>query len=282
MATANPTPSSPPAQGPHGHPNPLYRGYYKKGCRCADCVTANKEMCKQRYRRHEANDPERRKAKWRKHIQTPGMIEAHRARGRERAKLDSEKQRCRTKATARRADRKPWLNQIRMERGCCDCGFRGHHAALDFDHVSGEKHTAVMRMSCHSIEQIRAEVAKCDVVCSNCHRIRTKRRDPNGDKRIGTRRLVELNKMQTRSRRVGGENAAILSRIKTECGCMDCGYHAHPESLDFDHVRGVKSFNMAQVGTRKMSSILEEIAKCDVVCANCHRVRTYNRLLAII
>ena len=58
-------------------------------------------------------------------------------------------------------------------------------------------------------------------------------------------------------------------------GCMDCGYNAHPAALEFDHVRGKKEFNIGeQIGNRSRETLWEEIAKCDVVCANCHNIRT--------
>lgn len=49
--------------------------------------------------------------------------------------------------------------------------------------------------------------------------------------------------------------------------------------MDFDHVRGEKVFTLGQVRqirTYSLVRIQEEIAKCDVVCANCHRERTHN------
>lgn len=67
---------------------------------------------------------------------------------------------------------------------------------------------------------------------------------------------------------------------KLEKGCQDCGYRDHPEALDFDHVRGEKLFNVGDMVRRHRSSwdkILTEIEKCEVVCANCHRVRTAKR-----
>ena len=60
--------------------------------------------------------------------------------------------------------------------------------------------------------------------------------------------------------------------------CADCGGVFDPVCMDFDHVRGVKVIQVSRlVGCRK-EKILEEVAKCDIVCSNCHRVRTYNRL----
>lgn len=61
--------------------------------------------------------------------------------------------------------------------------------------------------------------------------------------------------------------------------CMDCGYD-NPLALEFDHVRGTKKkevSGMAHLGY-SMDLILEEIEKCEVVCANCHKLRTWNRM----
>lgn len=56
---------------------------------------------------------------------------------------------------------------------------------------------------------------------------------------------------------------------------MDCGYNAHHSALQFDHVRGKKSRNVCDARSIKQAII--EIAKCEVVCANCHAVRTFIR-----
>jgi len=62
-------------------------------------------------------------------------------------------------------------------------------------------------------------------------------------------------------------------------GCADCGYSSHPAALQFDHRPGeIKLFNIGeQVGKRSRAAIWAEIAKCDVVCANCHNIRTHER-----
>jgi hypothetical protein len=63
-----------------------------------------------------------------------------------------------------------------------------------------------------------------------------------------------------------------------EKGCADCGYKGHPAALEFDHVNGVKLFNIGeQIGSYSREKLWEEIAKCDVVCANCHAIRTSTR-----
>ncbi len=72
-----------------------------------------------------------------------------------------------------------------------------------------------------------------------------------------------------------------LKEYKKTLSCMDCGYNSCVEALDFDHT--VPKFrNVSQMAINGFSweSILKEIEKCDVVCANCHRSRTYNRRIA--
>ena len=56
--------------------------------------------------------------------------------------------------------------------------------------------------------------------------------------------------------------------------CMDCGGTFPPECMDFDHVRGTKSFNVGENFYISEEKLLAEVAKCDLVCANCHRIRT--------
>jgi len=58
--------------------------------------------------------------------------------------------------------------------------------------------------------------------------------------------------------------------------CVDCG-ERDPLVLEFDHT-GEKSFTIGHgLPDRNWQTILDEIAKCDVVCANCHRRRTARR-----
>jgi len=69
----------------------------------------------------------------------------------------------------------------------------------------------------------------------------------------------------------------FLNEYKMKCGCVDCGYNESPHALDFDHLRD-KKFGLSYSMTRPMQAILEEISKCEVVCANCHRIRTHERI----
>jgi hypothetical protein len=72
---------------------------------------------------------------------------------------------------------------------------------------------------------------------------------------------------------------ARIDEIKLALGCKDCGFNSHPAALDFDHLPGFeKSDTVATlVGAGKLELALAEIDKCEVVCANCHRIRTAER-----
>ena len=60
--------------------------------------------------------------------------------------------------------------------------------------------------------------------------------------------------------------------------CMDCGNSFPIISMDFDHRPDEKKlFNLASAWGRNIDKIIAEIAKCDVVCSNCHRLRTEKR-----
>ena len=54
--------------------------------------------------------------------------------------------------------------------------------------------------------------------------------------------------------------------------CIDCGEN-DPMVLEFDHVRGIKTLKLSKLVhcTTRIERIQEEIDKCDVRCANCHR-----------
>ena len=69
---------------------------------------------------------------------------------------------------------------------------------------------------------------------------------------------------------------AFLLEFFSENPCVDCG-EMDPVVLEFDHL-GDKKFNIAKgIRDRNWESVLAEIAKCEVVCANCHRRRTARR-----
>jgi hypothetical protein len=83
----------------------------------------------------------------------------------------------------------------------------------------------------------------------------------------------EANRLASQDRR------RKFTLLKLGRPCFVCGGMFPPECLDWDHRPGTeKAFNISDVlGGAPFNKIVDEIAKCDLVCANCHRVRTESR-----
>jgi hypothetical protein len=65
--------------------------------------------------------------------------------------------------------------------------------------------------------------------------------------------------------------------------CTDCKRIYPPWAMDFDHIGSDKILNISNGVQRGISfaKIISEIAKCELVCANCHRTRTHNRIIEL-
>ena len=59
-----------------------------------------------------------------------------------------------------------------------------------------------------------------------------------------------------------------------------CGYKGPGYVLDLDHrdpeEKSFKLSSSSHLGGRSWDTIKQEMAKCDVLCANCHRIKTYH------
>ena len=83
-----------------------------------------------------------------------------------------------------------------------------------------------------------------------------------------------LDKAKSRNQRISGENRTKLFAYLSQHPCVDCG-ETDAYVLELDHVRGKKSNDIAKmvIDGYSWSTIEAEIAKCEVRCANCHRIR---------
>lgn len=94
-----------------------------------------------------------------------------------------------------------------------------------------------------------------------------------GNKELYKKRAVESKK------KIRKEIQDRIQEIKTNTPCADCDQFYHYSVMDFDHVDGEKVANVSKlVGTGNWKLIEEEISKCEIVCANDHRLRTFTRL----
>lgn len=73
------------------------------------------------------------------------------------------------------------------------------------------------------------------------------------------------------------QKRAFITAYKMSKGCEECGYNSHPAALTFDHINpDTKDFNVSDYGQKSWEAILKEIAKCRVLCANCHNIHSSN------
>ena len=80
-----------------------------------------------------------------------------------------------------------------------------------------------------------------------------------------------------RVRRISKNQSA--ARAYKDVPCTDCGGRFPPHVMDFDHILGDKTENISKmVYTAEPGALRKEIEKCEIVCANCHRERTMQRL----
>ena len=91
------------------------------------------------------------------------------------------------------------------------------------------------------------------------------------DNRVTQRKRVRKNNDAYRLR-----DRKFIWEYKLSHPCVDCG-EADPIVLDFDHRDpSAKKFNIsARLGLSSLESLVTEIEKCDIRCANCHRRRTF-------
>lgn len=106
------------------------------------------------------------------------------------------------------------------------------------------------------------------IYCNTCRPKYMQFRYQSNRKRHDANTIVNQRKRRTEQRRL------VFDYLKVH-PCVDCG-NSNPIVLEFHHVRGVKEANVGSLisGGYSDETIFSEIAKCDVVCSNCHKIRT--------
>ncbi len=192
---------------------------------------------------------------------------------------------------------------LKEEKGnaCERCRGAGR---LEFDHIDPSTKIFSLGQAClRSEKSIRAEAAKCRLLCRKCHWKRTSKQHADGhmpsarifdpptgvlqrcNRCLDTKDICEFNKdsrggrqtvckdcVRVRRQTIHRSNAEYIESKKKLC--IECGV---TEGLEFDHVRGKKFRGVAMMKSFARHRIDEEIAKCDVVCTECHMQRTEER-----
>jgi hypothetical protein len=81
---------------------------------------------------------------------------------------------------------------------------------------------------------------------------------------------------QEENRRYRAKIRGVVNQART-VPCSDCGNTYPCYVMEFDHLGDKIATVGALAGSKSVKVVLAEIAKCDVVCANCHKIRTFNR-----
>jgi hypothetical protein len=154
---------------------------------------------------------------------------------------------------------------------CRDCG-ESDPVVLEFDHV-GEKAASISELlsDTASMRSVNAEIAKCEVVCANCHRRRTATRGRwrrNAAADAPSRPYANPNVAR---------NVSHILEVLRRNPCVDCGQR-DPVVLEFDHV-GAKRAPVTRLAWHgcSLATIDNEIRECEIRCASCHRRMTAMR-----
>jgi hypothetical protein len=232
---------------------------------------------------------------------------------------------------ARRGENRRFMIEYLRAHPCVDCG-ETDIVVLQFDHLRDKRADLSKMMSSGATwAAIEREIAKCEVRCANCHRLKTALRYLNrkrtGPVRVAKPEQLRLADAGTRTCRACGQTkpmtdfpyrsrvaatrhwiclicqreasrawylrrvpnarrlsgygararemlAARIDEYLSAHPCVDCG-ESNIALLDFDHI-GNKVGDVASMvrDARSWGVIADEIAKCEVRCANCHMRRT--------
>lgn len=168
-----------------------------------------------------------------------------------------------------RNDKLEIINQFKKD-ACCDCGKIFPNCVMDFDHREPQnKKAGISKIlnSRYSVTVLLAELQKCDLVCACCHRNRT------------YKIWQESKRNRKRDYPIHELKQEFIDSQKVNKPCADCQGLFNAWQMDFDHLAN-KKFSLGKVKRVSCSieTIYQEMQKCELVCANCHRVRTQIKL----
>lgn len=151
--------------------------------------------------------------------------------------------------------------QLVAARGgkCEDCGYDEHIGSLEFHHLDpATKEFAISAYVARlGTARLAAEVAKCVLVCASCHRLR----------HLALGRPT-VDAVVVFRRRQKARAVTFMGSI-----CAGCGRDGPPALFEFHHRNAAeKDFGLSESGIpRRWERVVSELAKCVMLCANCHR-----------
>jgi len=146
---------------------------------------------------------------------------------------------------------------------CADCGLAYPDAVFEFHHRDPlAKEFSFTKLRGRAWKTITTELDKCDLLCANCHRTRHWEGEKEKPSKYDTERA--RTRKEAAIRYLGGS-------------CFDCGRNFPYYVFEFHHWDAEsKQDTFRRVRNRAWETILEELAKCNLLCANCHRIRHWD------
>ena len=134
---------------------------------------------------------------------------------------------------------------------------------------------------------LRGRCKECNLIQGKKYRAEHKDKCTRASRNWRARNRDKQRKVNKRNRlKVIRDKRLILDYLKLKYGhipCMDCSVVFPWCAMDFDHrPEEIKEFRVARMGyytatPKQIAKVEKEISKCDLVCSNCHRVRTWDR-----
>ena len=182
------------------------------------------------------------------------------ARNRKNLARPEYRQRYNIRRRERRLEKAEFMYNYLASHPCVECG-EADPLVLQFHHLRDKLFGIGAEIREKSLESIKQEIQKCVVCCGNCHMRKTRQNGKIWTSSYSNRPW--LNKKRQ-----------FIYDYLNQHRCVDCG-NRDSIVLEFDHVRGTKSFNISSKCLDKPLVLIEsEIAKCDIRCTNCHLRRT--------
>jgi len=147
---------------------------------------------------------------------------------------------------------KRFIDKVVLLCGCKKCGYKKITGALEFHHRDPKTKSFDVKSRLRiSIDTLKKEMRKCDILCVNCHR-------------------------EEHARLVGvtydAPNQRFVNEISIANKCCRCGYNKNIKALEFHHRDpNTKKFAISCANRYTIEEVQSEMYKCDILCANCHR-----------
>lgn len=164
------------------------------------------------------------------------------------------------------------LIRLKREKGpCVDCGIDDLRV-LEFDHVVA--HLKCGLVGKRPLRDMASEAGKCVMRCRRCHRIKSEKQCKEK-----YQNHVYSEASAVRQQRRYSKKAQMVEAKKSIGKCEKCGWFngEYTCAMDFDHLHPADKFvRISRMVNQCYSweNIQTEINKCQLLCANCHHIKT--------